>query len=56
MDLPTRQAGAPCRFDLRDGFNMSDLAHFAHYTGGKGGESGPLNDADFGVLTLVPAR
>ena len=50
------KAGVPCRFLLEDGTNMSDLAHFAHYTGGKGGESGPLNTADIGVLTLMPAR
>ena len=38
------------------GANMSDLAHFTHYTGGKGGASGPLNAADVGTLTLTPAR
>ncbi|HWI24198.1 MAG TPA: Six-hairpin glycosidase-like protein, partial [Lysobacter sp.] len=27
------RAGVPCRFTLEDGFNMSYLAHFAHYTG-----------------------
>ena len=48
------KAGVPCRFTLDDGFNMSDLAHFAHYTGGKGGASGPLNDATIGALLLVP--
>lgn len=26
-------AGASCAFSLLQGFNMSDLAHFAHYTG-----------------------
>jgi len=52
----TAKAGVPCRFTLEDGFNMSDLAHFANYTGGKGGHTGPLNAADVGVLTVVPAR
>ena len=50
------KAGVRCRFLLEDGANMSDLAHFAHYTGGKGGASGPLNAADVGTLTLTPAR
>ena len=45
-----------CTFTLEDGTNMSDLAHFANYTGGKGGASGPLNAADVGTLTIVPAR
>ncbi|WP_414947298.1 hypothetical protein, partial [Klebsiella pneumoniae] len=30
-------AGADCRFALEDGLNMSDLDHFARYTGGAGG-------------------
>ena len=50
------RAGVPCRFALEDGFNMSDLDHFRHYTGGKGGESGPLNQASYGPLLLSPAR
>jgi hypothetical protein len=33
---------------------MSYLAHNAHYTGGTGGSSGPLNDADVGTLRIVP--
>jgi hypothetical protein len=52
----TAQRDTPCTFTLEDATNMSDLAHFAHYTGGKGGASGPLNAADVGVLTLMPAR
>jgi hypothetical protein len=52
----TAHAGVPCRFMLEDGFNMSYLAHFANYTGGKGGESGPLNEAEYGPLLLSPAR
>ena len=52
----TAHAGVPCRFMLEDGFNMSYLAHFANYTGGRGGESGPLNEATYGPLLLSPAR
>jgi hypothetical protein len=52
----TAKAGVPCRFTLLDGTNMSDLAHFANYTGGKGGRSGPLNDADVGDLIVVPTH
>lgn len=48
------KAGAECRFDLRDGFNMSYLSHFAHYTGGAGGAAGPLNEAEIGALHVVP--
>ncbi len=48
------RAGNKCMFALEEGFNMSDLDHFAHYTGGKGGASGPLNTADIGALTVVP--
>jgi hypothetical protein len=49
------KAGAVCRFELEQGFNMSDLSHFAHYTGGKGGIEGPLNDARIGDLMITPA-
>ena len=52
----TAKRDTPCTFTLEDATNMSDLSHFAHYTGGKGGASGPLNAADVGVLTLMPAR
>ncbi len=48
------KAGAACRFDLRDGFNMSYLSHFAHYTGGNGGAAGALNSAELGELHVVP--
>ncbi|MDE2150344.1 MAG: Six-hairpin glycosidase-like protein [Gammaproteobacteria bacterium] len=48
------RAGRRCTFTLRPGFNMSDLARFAHYTGGQGGATGPLNSADIGDLRLVP--
>jgi hypothetical protein len=48
------KAGARCTFALRQGFNMSDLANFAHYTGGAGGSEGPLNDAKIGALHIAP--
>lgn len=48
------KAGATCRFELEQGFNMSDLSHFAHFTGGKGGSDGPLNDARIGDLLISP--
>ncbi|HET6913258.1 MAG TPA: Six-hairpin glycosidase-like protein [Rhodanobacteraceae bacterium] len=50
----TANAGARCTFQLGQGFNMSFLAHNAHYTGGAGGSSGPLNEADVGPLRIVP--
>jgi hypothetical protein len=50
----TANAGARCTFELGQGFNMSFLAHNAHYTGGAGGSSGPLNEADVGALWIVP--
>ncbi|TAL74927.1 MAG: Six-hairpin glycosidase-like protein [Rhodanobacter sp.] len=48
------KAGARCTFALDDGFNMSYLAHNAHYTGGSGGAGGPLNEATIGALRIVP--
>jgi hypothetical protein len=48
------KAGASCRFALEDGFNMSYLRHFLHYTGGAGGSDGPLNSADVGALVIAP--
>jgi len=50
----TATAGAVCRFDLDDGFNMSYLAHFVHYTGGAGGSAGALNQADVHDLLIAP--
>lgn len=50
FDVPT--AGR-CGFALEEGFNMSGLEHFAHYTGGAGGRSGVLNAADVVALQLV---
>ena len=49
------EAGAHCMFSMQPGFNMSDLANFAHYTGGAGGSGGPLNDAKVGALHILPA-
>ena len=46
--------GARCTFALEQGFNMSDLAHFVHYTGGEGGASGPLNQATIDALHIAP--
>jgi hypothetical protein len=46
--------GARCTFTLQQGFNMSDLSNFAHYTGGAGGSTGSLNDATIGALHIVP--
>jgi hypothetical protein len=48
------KAGAACRFSFDDGFNMSYLAHFAHYTGGAGGSDGPLNKADVHTMFIAP--
>jgi hypothetical protein len=47
-------AGASCTFNLLPGFNMSDLARFAHYTGGQGGAGGPVNRAAIGSLRIAP--
>ncbi|MBS0569056.1 MAG: Six-hairpin glycosidase-like protein [Proteobacteria bacterium] len=47
-------AGASCTFALQPGFNMSDLANFAHYTGGAGGSGGPLDAAVVGALRIAP--
>jgi hypothetical protein len=47
-------AGSTCRFALDDGFNMSYLDHFAHYTGGAGGSAGPLNQAEVHDLLIAP--
>lgn len=39
------KAGEVCQLHITDGFNMSYLQHFNLYTGGKGGRTGPLNQA-----------
>jgi hypothetical protein len=44
--------GASCTFSLLQGFNMSDLAQFSHYT--NGGVTGPLNSAQIGALRIAP--
>ncbi|MGH8152924.1 MAG: Six-hairpin glycosidase-like protein, partial [Rhodanobacteraceae bacterium] len=49
-------AGARCTFALRQGFNMSFLAHNATFTGGAGGATGPLNEAAIGALEIVPTH
>jgi hypothetical protein len=46
------KAGDTCTIALRRGFNMSDLAKFASYTEGPGGESGPVNEADVHELEV----
>ena len=43
-----------CRATLEEGFNMSALEHFAHYTGGKGGRDGVRNQADVRALLVAP--
>ena len=53
--IVTVKAGVSCHFALEPGFNMSELGHFAHFTGGKGGSDGPLNDARVGELLIAPA-
>ena len=47
-------ANSRCTFALADGFNMSYLQHFAHYTGGSGGSDGALNQADVDALLIAP--
>jgi len=41
----TANADEQCELTISDGFNMSYLQHFDLYTGGKGGRTGPLNQA-----------
>ncbi|WP_200946344.1 Six-hairpin glycosidase-like protein [Rhodanobacter sp. Root480] len=47
-------AGTPCTFSISQGFNMSFLRRFAHYTGGQGGIEGSLNEARIGDLLVTP--
>ncbi|WP_414495284.1 Six-hairpin glycosidase-like protein [Stenotrophomonas maltophilia] len=42
-----------CTVTLEEGFNMSMLEHFAHYTGGKGGRDGVLNQAQVQALKVA---
>ncbi len=48
------RADARCTFSLSGGFNMSDLAHYAYYTGGQGGASGPVDSAQIFALRIAP--
>lgn len=48
-------AGQACAFRLDDGFNMSALAHFAQYNGGRGGRDGVVNTAQISALIVGPA-
>jgi hypothetical protein len=55
----TANAGAWCSFRLLQGFNMSDLAGFARYTGAgpaaaNGGATGPLDGARIRALRIAP--
>ncbi|WP_430392359.1 Six-hairpin glycosidase-like protein [Dyella sp. 20L07] len=50
----TAHAGANCRINLDQGFNMSFLHHNAHFTGGQGGADGPVNDASIDALLISP--
>ncbi|HEX7916955.1 MGH1-like glycoside hydrolase domain-containing protein [Rudaea sp.] len=50
------KAGKKCTFSLGQGFNMSFLSRNKLYTGEQGGESGPLNEADYGELRIVPLK
>jgi len=47
-------AGEVCQLKIIDGFNMSYLHHFNLYTGGKGGRSGPLNQAVIAGAKITP--
>ncbi len=48
------RGGVRCAFSLTGGFNMSDLAHYAYYTGGQGGVTGPVNSARIYGLRIAP--
>jgi len=50
------KAGKKCTFTLEQGFNMSFLSRNKLYTGEQGGENGPLNEADYGELRIVPLK
>jgi len=50
------KAGKKCTFTLEQGFNMSFLSRNKLYTGEQGGEAGPLNEADYGELRIVPLK
>lgn len=48
------KAGETCQVQIIDGFNMSYLQHFSLYTGGKGGRTGPLNQAVIAAAEIRP--
>jgi hypothetical protein len=48
------KAGEVCQLTIADGFNMSYLQHFNLYTGGKGGRTGPLNQAVIHKALIQP--
>ncbi len=48
-------AGEVCKLQIVDGFNMSYLHHFNLYTGGKGGRTGPLNQAVIAGAKISPS-
>ena len=48
--------GQACKFALDQGFNMSFLTHYAQYTGGEGGATGPVNEAMYGELQIAPLQ
>ncbi len=48
------KAGKACQIIFKDGFNMSYLQHFELYTGGKGGRTGPLNQAVIHAARVQP--
>ena len=50
------QAGKKCTFALEQGFNMSFLARNKLYTGEQGGESGPVNAADYAEMQIAPLQ
>ena len=51
----TLSAGRRYQLSITDYFNMSYLDHFALYTGGVGGQSGPLNRANIAGASISPA-
>jgi alpha-glucosidase len=50
------QAGDACELKVADGFNMSYLESFAHYTAGEGGRSGALNRAAIAAAQIELIR
>jgi len=50
------KVGRKCTFALEQGFNMSFLSRNKLYTGEQGGEGGPVNEAEYGELRIVPMK